>query len=108
MGARRRRVVWSTGAAQELDDATAYIARDSISSAVRVLERLLAAAESLADLSERRTIVPEHDDPNVRELFVNPYRLIYSTLDPDEVTILGVLHQRRDYSRWSEGRRDEV
>ena len=53
MGPRRRRVVWSEGASRELDEATGYVAEESLRRAIRLLERLLDAAEALADLSER-------------------------------------------------------
>lgn len=99
MGPRRRRVVWSEGAARELDEATEYIAQDSLQSAINVLERLLDAAESIADLPDRGRTVPERDESRVRELLVEPYRLIYSAGE-SEVVILGVLHQRRDFDRW--------
>ena len=99
MGPRHPRVVWSEGASRELNEATEYIAEESLKSAIDVLERLLEAAASLADLSERGRVVPERDDEDVRELLVDPYRLIY-TLRESEIVILGVVHQRRDFDRW--------
>ena len=99
MGPRRRRVVWSEVATRELDQATEYIAQDSLQSAIDVLERLLDAAQSLADLPDRGRAVPERAESRVRELLVDPYRLIYSAGD-SQVVILGVLHQRRDFDRW--------
>ena len=105
MGSRRRRVVWSEGASRELDEATEYLSRESLRSAIGVLEGLLEAAESLADLSDRGRIVPERGDPSVRELLVDPYRLIYATRE-SEVVVLAVLHQRRDFDRW--GRHDSL
>ncbi len=103
MGPRRRRVVWSDGAFRELDEATEYVAQDSRQAAVRLLQQLLDAAQSLSEFAERGRVVPELDDPSIRELQVNPYRLVYSVSDT-EVAILGVLHQRRDFDRW--GRSD--
>ena len=99
MGPRRRRVRWGASAHRQLDEATAYVAQDSPQNAVELLERLLAAAESLHELAERGSIVPEVEDPQIRELYVRPYRLIYFVGDP-VVEILGVLHERRDFDRW--------
>jgi plasmid stabilization system protein ParE len=99
MGPRRRRIVWSEGAVRELDEATEYVAADSPQNAARLLERVLHAADSLADLSEPGRVLPELREPLVRELQVNPYRLIYS-MGESEVVILAVLHQRRDFERW--------
>ena len=103
MGPRRRGVVWSDGAFRELDEAIEYVAQDSRQAAVRLLQRLLDAAQSLSELAERGRVVPELDDPTIRELQVNPYRLVYSVSDT-EVVVLGILHQRRDFDRW--GRSD--
>ena len=99
MGPRRRRVAWSEGARRELDEAIGYVAEDSLQNAISLLERLLEAGESLAELSERGRVLPELGDPGVREIQVEPYRLIYSVSDAD-VVILGVLHGRRDFDQW--------
>ncbi|TFH65216.1 MAG: type II toxin-antitoxin system RelE/ParE family toxin [Gemmatimonadales bacterium] len=99
MGARRRRIVWSEGARRELDEAVSYIAEDSIASAIRILEQILGSAESLGTLGERGRVVPERGDPSIRELLVDPFRLLYHLRDSD-IVILGILHQRRTYERW--------
>ena len=99
MGPRRRQVSGAKAQPAELDEATQYIAQESLQSAIDVLESLLDAAESLAVLPDRGRTVPERDEPRVRELLVDPYRLIYSA-DDSKVVILGVLHQRRDFDRW--------
>lgn len=65
---------------------------------MRVIER----ADSLAELSERGRIVPELGDPSLRELLVNPYRLLYE-VDEREVCIVGFLHQRQDFGSRPEG-----
>ncbi len=100
MGVGRRRVAWSAGARRELDETVSYIAEDSIDSAIRVLERILDSAESLSSIGERGRVVPERGDPSIRELLVGPFRLLYH-LGESDIVILGVLHQRRDYQRWS-------
>jgi plasmid stabilization system protein ParE len=102
MGPGRRRVAWSEGASRELDEAISHIAEDSSDSAVRVLERILESAESLSTMGERGRMVPERGDPSVRELLVDPFRLLYH-LGESSVVILGLLHQRQDYHRWPRG-----
>ena len=103
MGPRHRRVVWSEGATVELDAAMAYIAADSPPSAARLLERILGSAASLADLSERGRMVPERQDPTIRELLVEPFRLLYK-VGAEDVIVLGLIHQRQDYDRWRDTR----
>ena len=103
MGPRHRRVIWSEGATVELDAAIGYVAEDAPSSAARLLERVLDAAASLADLSGRGRVVPERQDPTIRELLVEPFRLLYKVRDT-EVIVLGLIHQRQDYGRWRDSR----
>lgn len=63
MGPRRRRVVvWSSSARDDLDEAIAYVAEGSPNNAADLLGRLLQAADSLDELSERGRIVPERSD----------------------------------------------
>ena len=59
MGPRRRWVAWTEGAHRELDEAISYVAQDSPQNAATLLDRLLRAAESLAELSERGRVLPE-------------------------------------------------
>ena len=53
-----------------LDEAVAYVGEDSMDAALRLLDKALDAAASVATLSERGRRVPEIDDTNTRELFV--------------------------------------
>jgi toxin ParE1/3/4 len=88
-----------------LDAAVAYIAPHSRSAAERLLIQALEAASSLDTSSERGRVVPELDEPTVRELFVQRYRLLYQVTRA-EVQILAFVHGARDLTRWRvEGRR---
>jgi len=42
-------------------------------------------------------MIPELDDPNIRELIIYSYRLIYRVLS-DEVEVLALVHARRDFA----------
>ncbi len=64
-----------------------------------MLEQALAAAESLATLSERGRVVPELGQPDTREIFVFRYRLLYE-VEPEVVRIVAFLHGARDFERW--------
>jgi toxin ParE1/3/4 len=99
MAGERRRVTWTDEARSALDEAVSYIAQDSPQGARSVLEQALEAAASLAAMSERGRVVPEQDDPAIRELFVGDYRLLYE-VTPSEVLILTFLHGARDFAKW--------
>jgi plasmid stabilization system protein ParE len=97
--AARRRVAWTLEGRRTLDEVLDFIARDSPEGARRVLEQVLAAARSLATLSERGRIVPERADPSIREIFVYRYRLMYR-VSTNSVAILAFIHGARDFERW--------
>lgn len=96
MGPRRRRVEWSERAVEALDEALAYVAQDSPRAAEHLLSRLLGAAESLRELTERGRIVPELADPSIRELIIPPYRILYEH-GHDHVRVLALLHDAQAF-----------
>jgi toxin ParE1/3/4 len=96
MGPRRRRVSWTERALAAVDEALAYVAADSPVAAERLLIRLLDAADSLSDLTERGRNLPELPDSGVRELIIAPYRLVYE-YDESHVRILALLHSSQEF-----------
>ena len=99
MASRHRRVVWSQEARRELDEAVEHIAGQAPTAAAHFVERLLETAASLSTLGKRGRVVPERSDPSIRELLVDPYRLVY-LVGSDQVVILGLIHQRRSFEGW--------
>jgi addiction module RelE/StbE family toxin len=87
---------WSEPAIEDLNNLHAYIAKDSPHYARLFIERLLAAAEPLADFPEMGRHVPETDAENIRELIVQGYRIIYQIEVPARIVVLTVVHGRRD------------
>ena len=99
MASRVRAVVWSESAQRSLDEVIHYIANDSRSAAGRVLEAALDVAASLTRLSARGRVVPELDDPAIREVFVFDYRLMYR-VEETRVVVVAFLHGARDFANW--------
>lgn len=89
-----RTVIWAPSAYADLDEALAR--RES---PLTLLEAVLAAAESLATLSDRGRFVPELDDAVTREIFVQDHRLMYE-VSTTHVLILAVVWGRRDFETW--------
>ena len=102
MAARVRSVVWAQSAYAALDEVIAYIAQDSPQAAVQVLERALDTAAGLGTLSERGRVVPELQDPAIREVFIHRYRLLYR-IELDRVVVVAFLHGARDFAKWRQG-----
>ena len=74
-----------------------YIARDSKYYAQKVSQDIVDKSEKLNLFTEIGRIVPETDDPNVREIFIYSYHLIYEVL-PNSVQVLALIHGKRDFT----------
>ena len=93
-----RALRWTEAAVDDLNEAAEFIARDSPFYARALARDVRDAARSLRRFAERGRVVPESDDPSIRELFVKHYRLIYQ-ITPDHVVILAFVHGARDLTR---------
>lgn len=71
------KLIWSPTAKLDLKNIAAFIAEDSASAAERFVKSLLKAVESLADFPESGRIVPEFNDPAIREVIRKPCRIVY-------------------------------
>ena len=71
------RLIWSPQALQDLEGIRDYISRDSPRYARLVVERIIDGIERLATFPESGRIVPEVNDPAIREIILAPYRVVY-------------------------------
>jgi toxin ParE1/3/4 len=90
-----QRVVWAESAAEDLREAANFIERDSHSYAAALVRQARAASRSLSVFHERGRVVPESSRPDVREIFVHSYRLIYQ-IRGDLVAVVAFVHGARD------------
>ena len=90
-----QRVAWTETAWRDLERIADYIAEDSPGYAAALVRRVRDRARSLEEMAERGRVVPELEEPPVRELIVGSYRLIYE-IDGADVNILGLIHGARD------------
>ena len=90
-----RRVAWAETAWRDLEHVADYIAEDSPGYAAAFVRRIRDHARSLEEMAERGRVVPELEEPAVRELIVGSYRLIYEIKGAD-VNVLGLIHGARD------------
>ena len=90
-----RKVAWTFEAVEDLKTIADYIAKDSAFYATAFVQEIRGASRTLKDFSERGRIVPELSNPNIRELIVKDYRLVYG-IEETRVVILGLIHGRRD------------
>ena len=89
-------VRWSKPAKIDLKQIYDYIARDSKFYAQKVCVEIVEKSEKLNSFPEVGRIVPETGEPNIRELFIYSYRLIYEVF-PDKVEVLALVHSKRNF-----------
>ena len=87
-------VVWAPSALGDLNKIKEYIARDSVHYASKFVDGAFNATERLAAFPKSGRIVPEYQNPNIREIGHASYRIIYEIVN-DEVYVVAVVHGRR-------------
>jgi toxin ParE1/3/4 len=93
------KILWSTPAVDDLESIQDFIARDSQYYAASFIDKILHAIDTLQDLSGIGRRVPEADEPNIRELLFQSYRIMYRITN-DTVQMIAIIHGSRDISRW--------
>ncbi|TVP74727.1 MAG: type II toxin-antitoxin system RelE/ParE family toxin [Gemmatimonadales bacterium] len=88
------KVVWSPTARARAIAAVDYIAEDRPGAALEWLDGMVSRVEMLSELPEQGRVVPEWNEPAVREIMYDPYRVIYEVSE-DRVEILTLSHQRQ-------------
>lgn len=91
-------VKWSKPAKLDLKQIYDYIARDSKFYAQKVSQEIVEKSEKLNSFPEVGRIVPEIGGPNIRELIIYSYRLIYEVF-PNKIEILALIHGKRDFTQ---------
>jgi toxin ParE1/3/4 len=70
-------LIWSPQALRDPEGIRAYIALDSPLYADLTVRRIVAAVERLKAFPESDRIVPERNAPDIREVVVGRYRVVY-------------------------------
>ena len=87
-------VVWSTLASEQLEQLMAYIADDSPGAAQSLLNRIVEAAERLA---EHQYMYRTGRKAGTREMVVHPNYLVVYRVALAMIDIVSVIHARREY-----------
>ncbi len=87
-------VFWTQTAERHLDAIYDYIAQDSPSYALRMVDRITRRSQQIADYPNSGRRVPELAMDQIREVVEDPYRIIYQ-LKYDRVEVLAVMHGSR-------------
>ena len=92
-------VKWTNQALDDIDNIAEYIAKDSVKYAKIQTERFFSITEILLTQPKSGRVVPETKKPNIRELILGNYRIIYKYVNSKRVDILTVHHSARQIKK---------
>ena len=85
------KVRWTRTAIGHLASIYEYIGRDSPRYARRMVDRITSRSRQIAQFPRTGQMVPEYQDPDVREVVEGQYRVIYE-VTAQEIHVLAVIH----------------
>ncbi|MHA1235685.1 MAG: type II toxin-antitoxin system RelE/ParE family toxin [Promethearchaeota archaeon] len=87
-------IEWSSKAENDLNDILDYIAQDSLEYALSFYEQVREKVENLILFPKMGRIVPELNEPTIRELILRNYRIIYR-ISEKKIQIARLFHGSR-------------
>jgi toxin ParE1/3/4 len=91
-------VHWTEAALTDLHAVETFVSRHSSQYARSLVERVFERSGRLVDQPRLGAMVPEYDDETLRELFEDPYRIVYRLLE-QQIDIVAVVHAARRLPR---------
>jgi addiction module RelE/StbE family toxin len=88
------KIVWTKWSLKDLKLIFEYIKVDSPFYAIRFINGIVVRTDQLVEFPESGRIVPEKDDPSIRELIEGNYRIFYK-VQRTTVTILRIHNSSR-------------
>lgn len=87
-------IIWSEKSVSDLEEIFDYIAIDSPFYAQHQVEKIIASVERLLTFPTSGRPLPEFPASLLREVIVDPYRVVYRTSE-SEIFIIAVIHGKR-------------
>lgn len=91
-------IIWTVLAYKDLQNIVEYISQDSMYYAMAFYDDVMDTAQTLNEFPQRGRVVPEMDDPEMREIFIHRYRLIYQ-IQKDRIIIQTIIHGARNFMK---------
>lgn len=88
------KISWTKKSLKDLRTINNYISLDSTYYAHRFILKLIECADQLAEFPKSGRIVPDKEDPAIRELIEGSYRIFYQ-FHTEEITILRIHNSER-------------
>ena len=88
------KVRWTRTAIGHLASIYDHIRQDSPRYARRMVDHITARSQQISNFPRSGQVVPEYQDPDIREVIEGSYRVIYKVA-ANEVRVLAVIHGAR-------------
>lgn len=88
------KIKWSKRATKDLKSIFEHISIDSKYYAVRYIDKIILRVDQLQNFPKSGRIVPEKEDPSIRELIEGNYRIFYK-IHRAHLVILRIHHSTR-------------
>lgn len=90
-------IKWTEKASSNLQAIFDFISRDSKIYAARYVKALIIATNKLETMPRSGRMVPEFENPELREVIYRAYRIVYRIVgEVEDIEILSVVHGARD------------
>ncbi len=89
------KIRWTELSVDDLKSIRDYIAQDSLRFASITIGRIYDRAQLLISQPNAGRIVPEFDDPKIRELIIGNYRVVYLIVNDESIEILRIYNSAR-------------
>jgi len=89
------KIRWTELSVDDLKSIRDYIAQDSVRYASITINRIYDRAQILSNQPLAGRIVPEFDDPKIRELIIGNYRFVYLIINEKSIEILRIYNSAR-------------
>lgn len=85
---------WSPLSIRRITEIGDYIAEEAPITALRIMQEIIQSVERLELFPKSGRIVPEFNNPDIREVIYPPYRILYQEYE-SIIEILTVIHSRQ-------------
>ena len=90
-----KKIKWTKDGYSSFEEVIQYIAKDSPYYARTFAKKILSSIEKLTDFPEIGRVVPEYNNPKIREIIYQNYRIVYKTVE-DMIFVVLVVHGSRN------------
>ena len=87
-------IIWSEKSVSDLEEIFDYISIDSPFYAQHQVEKIVSSVERLLTFPTSGRSLPEFPTSPLREVIVDPYRVVYRTAE-SEIFIVAIIHGKR-------------